>query len=404
MSLSRRHFLSRSAAALTVPAAVPLHAGQLSTTMPAQLTDRFDPWIEVDPRALTHNVREITRLSRERPILAVVKNNAYGLGLTTAAPVLDRLGGIAGFAVVKTDQAVALRDAGVTKPILLMGYFAEAAGPDLMQRNIEFAPFSEGVARSYVALSRQFGRPVPVHCYIDTGMSRLGMPSHKALPWVTSLAETPEILIRGMFTTFTEEDDFDEEQLSRFTGLAGQLTTRGIDVGRLHAASSHGLFFRPTGLLDMVRPGLLLYGAYPSGARALDRASLQPAFRLRARVVRVERLEAGESVSYGRNYVATEPTWIATLPVGHADGYPRRAVDGCEALINDRVYPVVGAVSASHTIVELGPEETVHVGDLATLLGPEHEAVHPNTIAERAGVSVYDVLMHLSAALPRWVV
>ena len=106
-------------------------------------------------------------------------------------------------------------------------------------------------------------------------------------------------------------------------------------------------------------------------------------------------------MSYGRKYIAEKPTWIATFPVGHADGYPRRAVNGCEVLIGERLYPVIGAVSASHTIVELGGEKTVRIGDAATFIGPDEPALHPNTVAERAGISVYDVLMHLGAALPK---
>jgi alanine racemase len=120
--------------------------------------------------------------------------------------------------------------------------------------------------------------------------------------------------------------------------------------------------------------------------------------------VRVEQLRPGDSVSYGRNYVAERPTWIATLPVGHADGYPRSAVNGCRIVINGAAYPVIGAVSASHTIVELGAEQTVNVGDEATLVGPDRPEIHPNTVAGQAGVSVYDILMHLSAGLPKSVV
>jgi alanine racemase len=131
---------------------------------------------------------------------------------------------------------------------------------------------------------------------------------------------------------------------------------------------------------------------------------LTPAFKLQARVARVELLRAGDSVSYGRNWVAERPTWTATLPVGHADGYPRRAVEGCEVLIGRRLYPVVGAVSASHTIVVLGDQPIVSVGDVATLVGPDDPAIHPNEVARRTGSSVYDVLMHLGQNLPRVVV
>jgi alanine racemase len=117
-------------------------------------------------------------------------------------------------------------------------------------------------------------------------------------------------------------------------------------------------------------------------------------------VVRVEHLRTGDSVSYGRNYIAARPTWTATLPIGHADGYPRNAVKGCVVKLRDRLFPVIGAVSASHTIVEIGDEKVVDVGDVGTLVGPDREEILPNTVAERAGISVYDVLMHLGARLP----
>ena len=196
------------------------------------------------------------------------------------------------------------------------------------------------------------------------------------------------------------EEDFDSDQLERFQELAAAARTSGIDLGRLHAASSHGLFLRPEAHLDMIRVGLALYGAYPSGADT-GAARLTPAFRLRARVARVEHLREGDTVSYGRSWRAERPTWTATLPVGHGDGYPRRAVDGCEVLIGGRLYPVVGAVSASHAIVVLGDEPTASVGDVATLMGADDPAIHPNEVSRRTESSVYDVLMHLGQKLPR---
>jgi alanine racemase len=329
-----------------------------------------------------------------------VKNNAYGLGLATVGPILDRMDEIAGLAVVKTDQALALREAGVTKPVLLMGLFSDDDAVELVARNIELAPYTEGSDRALATLAARFGRVIPVHPYIDTGMGRLGMSFRRAADWLATLSATDGVAIQGIFTTFTE-GDFDEVQLTRFLELAEEVRGRGVDVGRLHIASSHGLFFRTNAYLDMVRPGLVLYGAYPAAARRTQQLDLRPAFRLRTRVVRVEQLQPGDGVSYGRNYVAERPTWTATLPVGHADGYPRNAVNGCEVLIGDGTYAVIGAVSASHTIVELGDDRTVDVGDIATLVGPDNHAIHPNTVAERCEISVYDVLMHLSAKLPK---
>jgi alanine racemase len=278
---------------------------------------------------------------------------------------------------------------------------------ELVRRGLQLGVYDDDAPARMRDLSRRLGQPVPIHVYIDTGISRVGMPYHRALPWLERLVQDGSVRVLGTFMAFTESADFDPEQLQRFQELVRQARARNLPLGQLHAASSHGLFLRPEARLDAVRTGLALYGAYPAEVRTLLKAEtgssfqgLTPAFRLRAGVVRVERLRAGDSVSYGRNYMAARPTWTATLPVGHADGYPRTAVNGCQILIGDRLYPVIGAVSASHTIVEVGDVKTVEVGDAATLVGPDRAEIHPNTVAERAGISVYDVLMHLSARLP----
>lgn len=360
----------------------------------------FDPWIEVDSDAIAGNAREASRLAGGRPLLAVVKNNGYGLGVSLVAAALEPVEAVAGCAVVTAQAATELADSGFSKPIVLMGRVDDEEAVDLASRGVRLTTIDESSLDQLSRVARRLGRPVPVQVYLDTGMNRVGLSFRRAPELLERLAAARAVQVEGTFMGFAE-DDFDATQLVRFTEITQAAQAAGIDLGRLHAASSHGLFFRPEAHLDQVRPGLALYGAYPDGARALEAARLTPAFRLRARVARVERLETGDSVSYGRNYVAQRPTWIATLPVGHADGYPRAAVDGCEVLVGDDVYAVVGAVSASHTILEIGSERTVEPGDEAILVGPDHAAIHPNAVAERAGISVYDVLMHLSSRLPR---
>jgi len=396
--MNRRDFLTASAAAAALPMASFRPPG------PPRSALSFDPWLEVSADAIHANVSEIARRAGSRPVLAVVKNNAYGLGLETVGPLLDRLEAVAGLAVVKVDEARRLRRAGGRKPVLFMGRFDPDEGVELATRDVQLAPFGDDAPDLLADVARRAGRPIGVHLYLDTGMSRLGVPHHRALPWMERVAGISGVRIEGTFMTFTEDDAFDDEQLARFTGLTGEARARRIPMGRLHAASSHALFLRPAAHLDMVRPGLALYGAYPSEVPESARTGLRPAVALKARVVRVEQLRTGDSVSYGRNYVAQAPTWIATIPVGHSDGYPRSAVKGCQVLIGRRLYPVIGAVSASHTIVEVGPEATVQVGDLVTLVGADDPAIAPNAVAELAGVSVYDVLMHLSAELPKVVV
>ena len=397
---TRRDFLSVAvgtaglAAVGRDPSPSPRRAQQ---SVPAGL----DPWIEVDGATLRSNLAAVGRLVEDRPVFAVIKNNGYGLGTVEVAEALDGEASVAAFAVVKVDAALELRAAGIRKPILHMGATSLEQARALVHEGIRLSVFDPGDPARMHTLAEEIQDPVPVHVYLDTGMRRLGLPAHRALPWLRALSDSP-VRVEGTFMGFTE-GDFDEEQLLRFRNVVEESRQAGIDLGLLHAASSHGLFLRPEAHMDAVRPGLALYGPYPSGSDT-SQASLTPAFRLRARVARVELLREGDTVSYGAEWRADRPTWSATLPVGHADGYPRRAVDGCEVLIGGSLYPVVGAVSASHTIVILGDDPSVSVGDVATLVGPDDPAIHPNEVARRAGASVYDVLMHLGQKLPRVVI
>jgi len=404
MPLSRRQFMATTAAA-ALASQTPAGVARTPVVRAQDVTTRFDPWVEVDGAALRFNVEVISRLVRGRPIMAVIKNNAYGLGLTTVASLLEPLPQIAGFAVVKTAAALALRAAGITKPVLLMGLFADQDAQELIRQEVSFSLCTEESSERLGDAARTAGTVARAHVYLDTGMSRMGVPYHRALPWLATLAGLRGVRVEGVYMEFTEEPDFDREQLARFREVTGRATQAGVMLGRLHAASSNAVFNFADAHLDLVRPGIALYGAYPSDA-GTERviAELQPALRVRARVVRVEELRTGDSVSYGRNFVATRPTWVATVPMGHADGYPRQAVNGARVLINGRLYPAIGAVSASHTIVELGPERTVAVGDVVTVLGPDDPAIHPNAIADGVGISVYDVLMHLNPALPKLIV
>ena len=397
MTLPRRTFVAGVASATL---AGPFTSRRV-TQRPLPPQDRFDPWLEVDTGALTANVQTLARLSSGRPILAVIKNNAYGLGLTQVASALEPMSEIQGFAVVKTEAAFALRAAGIRKPVLLMGLFADADAAELIRQDIQLSLCTDNAGARAIRAAVEAGQPAKAHVYLDTGMSRMGVPYRRAGTLYEGL-DAPELQILGSFMAFAEEADFDREQLRRFNDVARSIESAGGVMGDLHAASSNGVFNLPEAHLDLVRPGIAIYGAYPSDFESeREIATLKVAVRLNARVVRVEQVREGDSVSYGRNYVASEPTWIATIPVGHTDGYPREAVNGARVLINQAMYPAIGAVSASHTIVELGPERTVDVGDVATLLGPDHPDLHPNAVAAATGRSVYDVLMHLNPALPK---
>lgn len=394
MSVSRRNFLLGGSAAFGATL-VGGGAAEAHSPAPSQERRRSEPWLEVDGTAIAHNVRAIARLAGGKPVLAVAKNNAYGLGCALVGPVLDGLPEVLGIAVVRIDEAIALRDAGVRKPVLLMARCEPNELDELLARDVRVTP-DEALAPEIAKRAAQ-GRQVGVHLYIDVGMHRMGVPFEKTGAVLGALGN---VRVEGMFTELTEDIDFDKALAVRLRGLAYGLKMRGIEVGPLHAASSHAVWHIPDAHLDAVRPGLAVYGGYVSG-EAWQRGELKAAYRLRAPIVRLQRLDAGEGVSYHRRWKATEPTWVATLPIGHVDGYPSGAVKGCEVLIGERVYPVIGTVSASHTLVALGSDTNVKLGDVATLVGPDHPAIHPNEVAKRAGWSEYNMFMHLNPLLPR---
>jgi alanine racemase len=209
------------------------------------------------------------------------------------------------------------------------------------------------------------------------------------------------VTIAGTMMTFTEDAEFDREQLRRFEALASGLAAEGVPLGRRHAASSFALFQNDAAFLDMVRPGMALYGVYSEAPfRGLGLMDLRPAVALRARVAYVKQLRAGDSAGYNRAYVAGQDVWVATLPVGHADGLPRAAAKGGRVRIGGRLFPLVATVSASHCIAEIGREPLVQRGDVATVFDWE-EGSRPEDLAAGFGGSVYDLLMHLGALLPR---
>ncbi len=363
----------------------------------------FDPWVEIHPGNLRHNVSEISRRVASRPILAVIKNNGYGMGVANAARLLEPAAEIYGFAVVKLHEAATLRDAGIRKPILLMGPFDEKSLGEAIRRNITpmvYTPIGDLLDR----LSAKFRRAIPIHVCVDTGIGRVGVPHLEAATLIRDLSGRRSVRIAGVMMTFTEEQEFDREQIRRFESLCLGLEKEGLRLGRKHAVSSFGLFQHPRAFLDLVRPGMAIYGIYSEqefrGSSVMD---LRPALSLKARVVYVKKLRRGESAGYSRAYVAKDDVWVATLPAGHADGWPRAAAKGARVRIGDAFYPVIASVSASHTIVEVGAEPRLRIGDVATFFDWQ-QGSRPEDVAAACGSSVYDLTMHLNALLPRRII
>ena len=403
MKHSRRAFLE---AGLALPAALHSPPDLPATPLPESATSRdssFDPWVEIHRENLRHNVVEISRRVSARPILAVIKNNGYGMGVANVAQLLEPQPEIFGFAVVKLHEAFSLRDAGVRKPILLLGPFDEQNLADVVTRDIMPMVYTPvGPALDKIAAKTQ--KPVSLHICIDTGIGRVGVPYHQAAPLVRDLAARKSVRVQGTMMTFTEDPEFDKEQLRRFKETCAAFEKEGIVLGKKHAASSFSLFQHPDAFLEMVRTGMAIYGIYSENEfRQTNILDLRPAISLKARVIYVKKLRKGDSAGYNRAYMAKDDVWVATLPVGHADGWPRIATKGAKVRINGDLYPVIASVSASHSIVEIGSEEKVKIGDVATFFDAQAGS-RPEDVSESCGASVYDLTMHLNPLLPRRIV
>ncbi len=401
--ISRRGFLEQTAAAsLAVASSVRITAQSHAVRLrPGGDEDGFDPWLEVVAPHFRHNVKEVARLAGGRPILAVVKNNAYGLGDVIVGPLLASCAEIAAIACVRPAEALAMRTAGVRKPILAMAELGEQESIELVRHDVMLSCWLDDAPARLERIAKGARRPVLVHLYLDTGMNREGMPIKRALPWIDEIARRKSVRIDGTYQMFVHDVEFDRVQLQRFREVTSAAIAKGVKLGTLHAAATFELHRVPEAHLDMVRVGYALFGAAP-GQDVTHAFDVKPVFRLKARVVRVEKLEPGESAGFGRAFMPSQPTSVALLPVGHTDGYPATAGGTCEVLINGRRYPVVsGGVSSAHALIDAGADTPVRIGDTATLIGPDDPAVFPQEVASRTKVGFYPMITKFSALLPR---
>ncbi|UII81128.1 alanine racemase [Flagellimonas sp. CMM7] len=377
MKPSRRTFLKKTSIGA-------IGLGILPTSIPTPSLDFYDdikkginPWIELSKKDYLKNAEIISKMAQGSSVLAVLKNNAYGLGDVEVGSILDDSPHVDGLALVKDVRCLALREKGVQKPILLMGDFSANLGVELAKANITFSVFSKESMAKVQALAKVNRTKIKVQLYFDTGLGRMGMAYSKPLDWVTELAKIENIEIIGLFSTLTTPIDFAQEQLRRFNSLTSRLNALGIEMPQKHIAPSQSILELEASHLNLVRPGILLHGSYPlQGMPQSKQFSLTPTFKLKAKVIRMEKLKPGDTIGFSRFYKVKQEEWIATLPIGWADGYASSAENGAKVLINGTLYPVVN-VNASHCNLVIGRKKDVKVGDVATLIGPDVPEISP---------------------------
>jgi alanine racemase len=367
----------------------------------AHLLSQNDTWLEINLENIAWNLAQIRRRIGNRPVMAVIKANAYGHGLVETGKFLEKQN-IRYLAVGKFQEALKLREKSVQTPVLNFGMFSREQAEDIVRRNISQSVFTDDFILLAEA-ARKHNTTAKVHLKIDTGLGRIGVPYYQALPLIEKIATTEGIQIAGIFTPFTEDDAFDKTQLNRFLEVCEAAKKLGINVGLRHAASSAGVISFPDGYLDMVRPGIAIYGQYPSTreyeARNID---LRPAMSLKARVMYLKTLRPGDSVSYHRAFVAEKETQVATIAVGYSDGYPYQAAQKAEVLLAGKRWPTIALVTSNHATANTTSAANIQIGDEVVLFGRQGKReISAEELAAWAGTSVYKILIGMNPLLPR---
>jgi alanine racemase len=357
-------------------------------------------WAEIDLDAITSNLRHVRRRAGESTgVMAIIKANAYGHG---AVPIAWHLAtqGVNALGVGDSQEAIELRRAGISIPIVILGAVVHGELGDVVADDIAVTVHSAQRVRLLAREARRARRRVAVHLKVDTGMARLGCTPARALD-MARLIETSEYLsFDGLCTHFSSaSDDVTTQQIKRFEQVTEEIRRAGIRLPSRHAAATAAILAQAAPHLDLVRPGLALYGIDPATGH---HAELVPALTLKSQVIFLKDFAAGTPIGYESKHVTRRRTRIATLPVGYNDGYPWRLGGRGEVLIRGCRAPVVGRVSMDYLTVDVGRIPGVTVGDEAILVGSAGgETILVTELAERTGTIPYEILTRVGKRVIR---
>lgn len=362
-------------------------------------------WAEVDLAAVAHNVGVLRRAAAPADVWAVVKADGYGHGaVPVARAALDA--GATGLCVALVQEGIELRAAGIRAPVLVLSEQPGDQLDALVANGLSATVYSAAYLAELVEASRRAGSDVvPVHVKVDTGMHRVGVAPERALDLAALVAAAPGVHLAGVFTHLACADEPEHlantRQLGAFEVVLDALADAHVEPGLIHAANSAGALALPRSRRHLVRAGIAIYGIEPGiGVRHLV-TQLRPALRLVSRVSLVKRLHAGAGISYGWRAVLDRDATIATVPVGYADGVPRRLSPGADVLIGGRRRPIVGRITMDQFMVDLG-DGTAEVGDEVVLLGRQgDEEIRVEEWAERLGTIGYEIVCGISRRVPR---
>ena len=368
-------------------------------------------WVEVDLSAIQANARAIKAYAHGRSLIAVIKADAYGHGVIPVAETLCEEAAI--YAVATVAEAVELRTAGIKKPVIVLFNALPVQVETIIEYQLTPAVHEPTLCKALSRAAQAKGTSVKVHLDVDTGMNRGGIWYTETVDFLKRLTLLEGIEIEGIFTHFAAADEANKShaglQLERFKSVLSTLSKFNLRPPIVHAANSAAALTLSDAHFDAVRVGLGLYGVYPSyEVRRISPVSLYPALSWKARLICLRQAVPGEGVSYGRTYTVDESTWLATLPLGYADGYSRALSNRGEALIGGARCQQVGSVCMDGTVFRIAlPEEkrtdlSLRIGDEAVLIGKQGDLeIIVDQVAEKAGTISYEILTGIGKRISR---
>jgi len=363
-------------------------------------------WAEINLDNVKYNIKEIKNIVKKDTIVcAVIKADGYGHGAVEIAKVLlengaDRL------AVATLGEAVQLRRDGYTVPIMVLGYTPEDQGQVVIDNNIIQTVYTYSQALAFSNFAKQANKDITIHLKIDTGMSRLGFqPNDQAINDIKEIFKLSNLIIEGVFTHFAAADDKDKKytykQFNTFMDFVNVLEKEGCVIPIKHVSNSAAIIDLPEMNLDMVRPGIILYGLYPSDDVNKDKIKLKQVMELKAKISHVKVLPKESGISYGLKYTTTHDEKIITVPIGYADGYTRMLSGKTEIIVNGKTIPLVGRICMDQCMANATGLD-VKAGDEVTLYSNNRESgISIDDIANKLGTINYEVVCMLGKRVPR---
>lgn len=364
-------------------------------------------WVEIDLDALDNNMREIRRIVSDKALItAVVKADSYGAGAVIASKELlangaDRL------AVAVLDEAVELRQAGITAKILILGPTTGTRAEEVINFGVDATIFRYEDALAFSKEAVRQNRPVSLHIAIDSGMGRIGYRTNEeSVKEIIAISKLPNIILEGIFTHFAVADTTDKaytkEQYKKFQWICHRLEEENVPIHIHHCCNSAAILDMPEFHGEMVRAGIIMYGLAPSDEVDMSRFNFQNVMSLKCCIDHIKMIDKGDSVSYGRKFIADGPTRIASLPVGYADGYTRMLSNKAQVLVHGKRAQQVGNICMDQCMIDITDIPEASVGDEVVLFGKQDGAELPvEELSDMLGTINYEIICMLARRVPR---